>query len=405
MRPKEGPLPHEGVHVSDREFTPATTGCPTGGTTLLGVGKPDDRLAFEALSEAVLQIASETQVEPVLLKLVHTARELIGAKYAALGVPDGRGGFSKFLTSGMSDELIDAIGPLPRTHGLLGAMLEDTTPYRTEDIRDDERFEWWPREHPEMTSFLGVPIVAKGTVLGAFYLTNEDDRLFSDADQKLIELFAAHAAIAIENASLFERSRELTVIEERNRLARDLHDSVVQTLFSLALTAEAAKAGGTGDVDRVNELAKDALEQLRSIVFELRPADLAADGLIATLTKHADVLRRVFGQDIDVQVVSEKPLDAEIELELFRIASEAQSNALKHARASRIVMVVDLAGDPARIEVTDDGVGFDPDSPGIRARHLGLTSMEERAAAIGAKLRIDAAPGRGTTVSVELPIG
>ena len=369
------------------------------------MGTRDD--AFAALSEAVLQIASETKVEPVLVKLVHTARELVGARYAALGIPDGRGGFAKFLTAGMSDETIDAIGPLPRTHGLLGAMLEDTSSFRTDDIRRDPRFEYWPSEHPTMRSFLGVPIVAKGEVLGAFYLTDKQDAYaFGDDDQHLIELFAAHAAIAIENATLFERSRELTVVAERNRLARDLHDSVVQTLFSLALIAEAARRNGdVAELERVEELAKNALAELRSIVFELRPADLEAEGLVTTLIKHAEVVRRVFGQDIDVRVASEQRLGPDVELELFRIAQEALSNALKHAAASKIEVIVDLEADPARLEIIDDGSGFDPESPAIRARHLGLTSMEERAESIGAKLRIDAASGPGTTVAVEVPHG
>jgi signal transduction histidine kinase len=361
----------------------------------------DDRRAFEALSEAVLQIASETGLEPVLLKLVHAARELVGAQYAALGIPDGHGGFAKFLTSGMSDELIEAIGPFPRTHGLLGAMLVDTASYVTEDVRDDPRFEWWPREHPDMTSFLGVPIVAKGEILGAIYLTNEDDSIFGEADVHLIELFAAHAAIAIENATLFERSRELTVVEERNRLARDLHDSVAQTLFSLALTAEAAKTDPDA-LHRVPQLAKDAQAELRSIVFELRPADLAADGLVATIIKHADVVRRVFGQDVDVRVTSERRLDPDTELALFRVTQEALSNAIKHAQASKVDVVIDL--EEGTLEVRDDGVGFDPDSAVIRAKHLGLTSMEERALSAGGKVRIDAAPGRGTVVTAEVPL-
>jgi signal transduction histidine kinase len=372
--------------------------------------------AFVALSEAVLQIASETKLDPVLLKLVHTARELVGAKYAALGIPDGRGGFVKFLTSGMSDELIDEIGPLPRTHGLLGAMLTDTESFRTDDIAADPRFEWWPPPHPRMASFLGVPIVAKGSVLGAIYLTDKQGApsmpgetpgppAFDESDQRLIELFAAHAAIAIENAQLFERSRELTVVEERNRLARDLHDSVVQTLFSLSLVAEAARNGADGQIEQVGDLARSALAELRSIVFELRPADLAAEGLVPTLVKHTEVLRRVFGQDIDVDVRSDRPLDPGVELELFRIAQEALTNALKHAQASRVEVIVDLGAMPSRIEVRDDGIGFDPDAPSIRARHLGLTSMEERSGTIGGKLTIDASPGRGTVVTAEVVLG
>ncbi len=362
--------------------------------------------AFVALSEAVLQIASETKLDPVLLKLVHTARELVGAKYAALGIPDGRGGFVKFLTSGMSDELIDEIGPLPRTHGLLGAMLTDTASFRTDDVAADPRFEWWPPPHPRMASFLGVPIVAKGTILGAIYLTDKEDApSFDESDHRLIELFAAHAAIAIENAQLFERSRELTVVEERNRLARDLHDSVVQTLFSLSLVAEAARNGAPDQIEQIGDLARNALAELRSIVFELRPADLAAEGLIPTLVKHTEVLRRVFGQDIDVEVRSDRTLDPGVELELFRIAQEALTNALKHAQASKVDVVVDLGAMPSRIEVRDDGIGFDPESPSIRARHLGLISMEERAATIGGKVTIDASPGRGTVVTAEVVLG
>jgi signal transduction histidine kinase len=259
-----------------------------------------------------------------------------------------------------------------------------------------------------MTSFLGVPIVAKGRVLGAFYLTNkEESDEFTDADRRLTELFAAHAAIAIENALLFERSRELTVVEERNRLARDLHDSVAQTLFSLSLTAEAAlsrsqNGGATDELLRVRDLARDALNEVRSIVFELRPADLAADGLVPTLAKHADVLGRVFGQRIEVDVRSDNRLDPSDELELFRIVQEAMSNALKHARASRIDVEIDLAATPPRVAIRDDGIGFDPADVGARSRHLGLTSMEERARTIRGRLAIDSHAGAGTTVTVEL---
>ena len=131
--------------------------------------------ATEALSDAVLAIAAEHAVEPVLQKLVDAARELAGARYAAIGVPDGDGGFGRFITSGMSDALIASLGELPRTHGLLGAMLESAEPYRTQDIRQDPRFRgWWPRAHPSMASFLGVPIVSRGAIVGAFYLTEKE---------------------------------------------------------------------------------------------------------------------------------------------------------------------------------------------------------------------------------------
>ena len=142
----------------------------------------------------------------------------------------------------MSDELIAAMGPLPRTHGMLGAILDTREPYRTEDIHAHPRFRgWWPSAHPDMRSFLGVPIVARGGVIGALYLTDkEDGGGFTEEDERLIVLLAAHAAIAIENARLNERSRELSIVEERNRLARELHDNVTQRLFGVALSAATA---------------------------------------------------------------------------------------------------------------------------------------------------------------------
>src|SRR5919198_5787679 len=261
------------------------------------------------MSEAVLAIAAERSVEPVLEKLVHAARELVDARYAAIGVPDGEGGFASFITSGMTDKQWDAIGALPRQHGLLAVMLETPEPLRTPNITQHERFEGWPDAHPKMRSFLGVPIVSHADVIGAFYLTDKKGgrrTAFTDADQSLIELFAAHAAVAIENAHLAERSRELTVVEERNRIARDLHDAVNQTLFSVTLTADAAALLVDAEPERakeqlreVRELARGAMEELRSLIFELRPADLVADGLAATLRKHVDVLRRVHEADIE----------------------------------------------------------------------------------------------------------
>src|SRR5439155_26425181 len=174
--------------------------------------------------------------------------------------------------SGMSGQLIARLGPLPRTLGMLGAMLEGPTPYRTHDIHEDSRFRsWWPSGHPDMRSFLGVPIVAAEGVIGAFYLTQKEGAdVFDDADQELIELLAAHAAIAITNARLYERSRELSMVSERNRLALELHDVVSQKLFGLVLTAESAATlldrdpgAARGQVERMGDLARGARGGLR----------------------------------------------------------------------------------------------------------------------------------------------
>jgi len=363
--------------------------------------------ALKAVSDAVLAVASQRSVEDVLQELVHRARELAGARYAALGIPDGAGGFARFLVSGMSDELVAAMGPLPRTHGLLGAMLERPSPFRTDDIHGHPRFRgWWPAEHPDMRSFLGVPIVGPDGVIGAFYLTDKEGAAeFGAADQELIELLATHAAIAITNARLYERSRELSILSERNRLALELHDVVSQKLFSLVLTAEAAgtlldrdQAAARSHVARLQQLAREALEELRALILELRPPDLERDGLRGALRKHVEVLRALNAVRIELEIDE----GAEGDDEVLRIAQEALHNALRHAAAQRVAVRVGRRDGGLVLEVADDGVGFDPADPELRSRRLGLTSMEERARRLGGRLEIRSAPGAGTTVRLEV---
>jgi signal transduction histidine kinase len=369
--------------------------------------------ALKAVSDAVLAVAANLSVDEVLQKLVDAARELAGARYAALGIPDGSGGFRRFLVAGMSDELIASMGPLPRTHGMLAAMLHQTAPYRTDDIHQDPRFRgWWPRQHPDMRSFLGVPITSPdGTIIGAFYLTEKEHaEVFDAEDQALIELLAAHASIAITNARLYEQSRELSILSERNRLALELHDVVSQKLFSVMLTAEAAATqmdrdlvAARAQLERLRELAGEALEELRSLILGLRPPELERDGLAATLRKEVEMVARTHGTDIELHVDHGFAGDGgERELALLRIAHEALHNAVRHAHAEHVV--VRLTGEDGRtaIEVSDDGVGFDPHAPDVRSRHLGLTSMEERARELNGHLKIRSAPGTGTTVRIEL---
>src|SRR6059058_4862152 len=302
--------------------------------------------ALRAVSDAVLAVASQLSVEEVLQRLVDRARELAGARYAALGVPDGDGGFSQFLVTGMSDELVATLGPLPRTHGMLGAMLETAKPFRTEDIHSHPRFRgWWPERHPDMRSFLGVPIVASGSVIGAFYLTEKEGAAsFSATDQELIELLAAHAAIAITNAHLYERSRELSMMSERNRLALELHDVVSQKLFGLMLTAESAStlfdrdtAAARAQVERMQDLAREALDELRSLVLELRAPDLERDGLCGALRKHAELQQRLYGIPISLEFDGDVSI-GDGDREVLRIAQEALHNAVRHAGASHITI-------------------------------------------------------------------
>jgi len=370
--------------------------------------------ALRAVSDAVLAVAAQRSVEDVLQQLVDSARELAGARYAALGTPDGEGGFTRFLVAGMSDELIASLGPLPRRHGMLGVVLETTEPYLTEDIHGHPRFRgWWPSKHPDMRSFLGVPIVAPEGVIGAFYLTEKlAGGTFDAADQAVIELLAAHAAIAIANAGLYERSRELSMQGERNRLALELHDAVSQKLFSLVLTAEAAgeqlsrdPEAARASIVRLRTVASEALEELRTLIHELRPPELERDGLCGALRKHVEMLRRLHRVEIELDVDDDAGSGGRRDEEVFRVAQEALQNAVRHGVPARLGVRLGHRDGRLVLEVSDDGVGFDPADPELRARRLGLTSMEERAQRLGGALEIRSAPGAGTTIRLEAPDG
>jgi signal transduction histidine kinase len=368
---------------------------------------------LQRLLDVALAVAGERRIEPVLRTVLDAARDLAGARYAAVGVPDGGGGMALFLTAGIDARTWAEIGDLPDRHGLLGVLLQEPKAIRLADIRTDPRFTGWPAGHPDMSSFLGVPILAGGEILAELYLSDKaGGGVFTEADQRLVETLAAHAALAIVNAQRLERARELSMAQERARLARDLHDSVTQTLFSLSLSAESAATVANAadgqlatELDRVRLLSRAALSELRSLVDTLRAPDLEHEALPAALRKRVDLLQRVHGVPVEL-TVSGEVLGASrtVDRELIRIAHEALGNALRHAGAS-VIRVSVSGGQSVRLVVADDGTGFDLDATVRTSGRLGLTSMRERAEALGGTLDLRTAPGRGTTVTVEVPAG
>jgi signal transduction histidine kinase len=356
------------------------------------------------VSAAVGAITRHLSVHQVLEVIVSSARRLVGADYAAIGIPDDEGGFAEFITDGIGEEQRLQIGPLPRQHGMLAAILTETEPIRLDDLRRDPRFRWWPKAHPTMAALLGVPIRECGKTLGIVVLANDLGRPgFSEADTELIELLASHAAIAITNARLYERSRELTVVEERNRLARELHDAVMQRLFSLRLSARAARKlvpvdpeAAARRLGEVETLAAEAIAELRGVIVELRPADLDAHGLVETLRRHVTLLDRLHDTEVTFELRSPVDFSRDGEVEVLRLVQEALGNAFRHARARHVAVTVESE----RITITDDGTGFDAAEAATRG--LGLLSMRERAKALGGELDLKTAPGRGTVVTLQL---
>jgi signal transduction histidine kinase len=363
------------------------------------------------VSQVVLSVTRQMSVRDVLQVIVRSARSLAGARYAALGVPDRRGSFGEFLVDGVSDSQWRAIGPLPRQHGMLGVLLREGKPERLDDIRADPRFEGWPSAHPELSGFLGVPVKDGDKVLAIIFVANADrGGGFTARDEELLSLFAAHAAIALTNARLAERDRELYVLQERSRLARDLHDAVSQKLFSLRARARAAavlatrdQARAAAEMEAVAQLGAEAHAELRAVIDGLAPPDLGEAGLAESLRRYAVLAGRAHGVDVRFTAADLPVLAEHQDAALYRVAQEALHNALRHSGAAHIG--VTLSRRPRRVvlEVADDGTGFVPDSLGARGG-LGLASMRERAASAGGTLTVRSAPGAGTTIRLSVPL-
>jgi signal transduction histidine kinase len=362
---------------------------------------------FERVSQVVLAVASQLSVRDVLQVIVRSARSLAGARYAALGVPDEAGTFAEFVVDGLTAREQAAIGPLPRNHGMLGVVLREGKPVRLADIRSDPRFWGWPAAHPELTDVLGVPISHGEQILGfIFAACKTEPGGFTDRDERLVSLFAAHAAIALTNARLYERGRELSVLQERARLARDLHDAVSQKLFSVRAKARASAilvrrdpGRAIEEIDSIAGLAGEAHAELRAIIDGLAPPELAAGGLAASVRGYAALAGRTYGTDVLVRVDDLPDLDAARQTAVYRIAQEAIGNALRHSGGA-VSVCLSRRQRSVVLEVSDAGRGFDVSAP---QQGLGLASMRERAGSVGGTLKITSVPGTGTKVRLTIP--
>jgi signal transduction histidine kinase len=370
--------------------------------------EPGQDEIFQHVSQVVLAVSSQLSVRDVLQMIVRSARSLAGARYAALGVPDDTGGFAEFLVDGLTASEQAAIGPLPRQHGLLGVMVREGKPLRLTDIRTDPRFWGWPASHPELTDVLGVPIRQGEAILGfIFAACKVDPGGFTERDEQVAGLFAAHAAIALTNARLYERGRELSVLEERARLARDLHDAVSQKLFSVRAKARAAAvlverdpARAVEEIDSVAALAGEAHAELRAVIDGLAPPDLAVSGLTGSIRAYAVLAGRTHGAEVVVEAGELPALDSTQETALYRVAQEAIGNALRHSGSRQVSVCLYQRQRSVVLEVHDRGAGFDPSSA---LAGLGLSTMRERAGSAGGRLSITSAPGAGTRVRLSVP--
>ena len=372
----------------------------------------------EALVQAGLALASDLSVPGVLRKIVELACEVTDAEYGALGVLGADGALEDLITTGISRDQRAAIGDPPLGKELLGMMISQARPLRLRRISDDRRSIGFPANHRPMTSFLGVPITVRGTVYGHLYLTEKRNAPeFTEDDERAAVTLANQAGVAIQNARLFADAQERLALEERNRLARELHDSVSQALFSMTLQTRAAqlalekhgpdpRAAVASRLARLRELTEGAHAEMRALIFELRPEAIREEGLVGAIRKHAEGIAA--RDDLPIHIdASEEPiaLPADVEKEMYRLTQEALTNVAKHAEASQAWVRLYPPGEESGelvIEVEDDGTGFDPSLP--RPGHLGLNTMSERAAKLGGRLNISSTPQKGTLIRAAVPV-
>jgi signal transduction histidine kinase len=369
-----------------------------------------------ALDEATRAIAGVLELDAVLQLIVERVCELAGATYAALGIVDRYGGIERFITTGLTPEVREQIGSPPRGHGLLGLIIREGQSYRIPDIAAHPDSYGFPPHHPPMRSFLGVPVVVKGRTIGNLYLTDKRDAAeFDPSDQLMVELFARHAGIAIENARLLDQVQRLAVVEERDRIGQELHDGIIQGLYAVTLTLEDVEETMAEDpdqaaarIDRSIDAVHEAIRDIRNFVLGLRPHLLERTDLVGGLAALAEEMRLNTMVDMEVDLDEGIEVAASIDeghrAQLMQIAREALSNAARHSRASRARLVLGLDDDRIlRLAIEDNGVGFEV-AAARGGEHQGLVNMRDRATHMGGQLEIDSAPGSGTRIIVRVPL-
>jgi len=366
------------------------------------------------LIEAGLALASELSLEVVLERIVELASRITGARYAALSVLQN-GRIQEFITHGLSDDERAAIGDPPTGHGLLSLLIREGRPLRVDDIGAHPLSVGFPPNHPAMRTFLGAAVVARGRVFGNLYLTEKAGGVsFTDEDERAVQVLATQAGVAVENARLYEETqraqaeiRRLEVLEERERIAKELHDGVIQSLFAVGMSLQGAAAlaesedisrridGAVEDIDR-------AIRDLRNYIFGLRPGILADRQLDQALrelgTEFEERSGVVTAVDVDPTVASEL---ASVASDVVQLTREALSNVGRHAEATTCRVSLYRTPDGAVLEVDDDGNGFDPTSA---PTGLGLANLRDRLKSLGGALDIHSLNGEGTTVRATLPL-
>jgi signal transduction histidine kinase len=374
----------------------------------MGVAGPK---SLRQLLEAVISLGADLDLSATLRRIIEAATALADARYGALGVlNESRTALSEFITVGIDDETRALIGELPKGHGILGLLIAHPEPLRLPDLREHPESFGFPPGHPPMRSFLGVPISVRGEVFGNLYLTDKrSQEVFSDVDEELVVALAAAAGVAIDNARLHVRLQQVVVLEDRERIAMDLHDSVIQQLFAIGLSLEATsrRVVDRETAQRIHMSVEDldaTIKRIRSTIFELDASASPSLGVRERLLALADELEPSLPSR--PRMTFEGPLDSVVSVsradELVTVLRELLSNVARHAQASHVDVAVAVLDGLVWIEVVDDGVG-PGHQPSTAGSGLGLRNLTARAERHGGAFTVRAAQGRGTVARWQVP--
>jgi signal transduction histidine kinase len=353
----------------------------------------EDPAKLLRLIDAVLMIEAAVELPVLLRHLIEEACSLVDARYGALGVlNEARTGLEPFITVGLGDAEEEAIGARPTGRGVLGVLITEPAPLRLTDLGTHPDSYGFPAHHPPMKSFLGVPVRVRSMVYGNLYLTDKISAdHFSDQDQALAEALAVAAGIAIENTRLHERVRVLSVLDDRDRIARDLHDRVIQRVFAVGMSLQGAVRLSERDqiVERVNKAVDDldtTVTEIRTAIFELGDKAIAG-GLRRSVLELTEETASSLGTrpEVTFHGAVDNAIPNRIADNLLAVLREALTNAGKHARATSCIVTISVAEDVS-LEVQDNGVGIE--LPQAYGAGLGLVNLRSRAERLGGTFEI-----------------
>ncbi len=370
---------------------------------------------FRAISEVGRHMTSILAVDELLHEIVRSVTESLGYYHAAIGLVQGDEVVIKAGAGAHWDD--PEFQPSRLTiggKGITARVAETGEPLLVPDVSREPRYLLIP-ESPDIRSEVAVPLKTKSGIIGVLDVQSDALNAFDESDLTVLQSLANQAAIAIENARLYEQAQQAAAMEERSRLARDLHDAVTQTLFSASLIGEVVPTLWESDQDEgrqllqeLRQLTRGALAEMRTLLLELRPAALAEASLDELLRQLGEAVTGRSGLPVEVTVEGESDVPPDVHVALYRIAQEALNNVVKHADASEVAVNLRCLFEPhgedgqqrqvVELEICDDGCGFD--LGGVPPERLGLGIVRERAEAIGAELEIETEPGSGTKVEV-----